>query len=133
MSTTSIIAHNWSFAVYLIGVIGICALMLGISFFLGGRATGRAKAEPFESGIVLSHSGAELRLSAKFYLVSMIFVIFDVEALFLYAWAVSVRETGWTGFVEVVIFVAVLLVGLIYIVRVGALDWIPKVRRGSSL
>jgi len=56
-------------------------------------------------------------------------VIFDVEALFLYAWAVCVREAGWAGFVEVFIFVAVLLVGLVYIWRLGALDWAPQGRR----
>ena len=59
----------------------------------------------------------------------MFFVIFDIEALFLYAWAVSVRESGWAGFIEVFIFITVLLVGLIYIWRLGALDWSPEARR----
>lgn len=66
---------------------------------------------------------ARLRLSAKFYLVAMFFVIFDVEALYLYAWAVSIKESGWIGFIEATIFILVLLAGLIYLVRVGALDW----------
>jgi NADH-quinone oxidoreductase subunit A len=59
----------------------------------------------------------------------MFFVIFDVEALFLYAWATSIRESGWIGFVEAAIFILVLLAGLVYLVRIGALDWAPARRR----
>jgi len=106
----------------------ICVFMLGIPVWMGGRTSGRAKNEPFESGIVPA-GGARLRFSAKFYLIAMFFVIFDIEALFLYAWAVSVRESGWVGFIEVFIFITVLLVGLIYIWRLGALDWSPEARR----
>ncbi|MBN7813774.1 NADH-quinone oxidoreductase subunit A, partial [Algoriphagus sp. H41] len=68
---------------------------------------------------------ARMRLSAKFYLVAMFFVIFDVEALYLYAWSVSIRESGWVGFIEAAIFILVLLAGLVYLVRIGALDWTP--------
>lgn len=122
------VAGYWSLGIFLVGVIGMCAFMLAAPYFLGGRASGRAKNEPFESGIV-SQGGARLRVSAKFYLVAMFFVIFDVEALFLYAWAVSVRETGWMGFIEVFIFIFVLLAGLFYLWRIGALDWAPEARR----
>ncbi len=83
-STVATLAHNWSFAIFLLGIAGLCAFMLGASYLLGGRDWGRAKNEPFESGVV-SQGGARMRLSAKFYLVAMFFVIFDVEALFLYA------------------------------------------------
>ena len=69
---------------------------------------------------------ARLRFSAKFYLVAMFFVIFDVEALYLFAWSVSVRESGWVGFIEATIFISLLLVGLVYLWRIGALDWAPK-------
>jgi NADH-quinone oxidoreductase subunit A len=102
--------------------------MLVVSYIAGGRDWGRAKNDPFESGVV-STGGAHIRFSAKFYLVAMFFVIFDVEALFLYAWAVSVREVGWLGFIEVTIFIVVLLVGLVYLWRLGALDWAPEARR----
>ena len=118
----------WALATYLGGVAFLLAFMLGIPVWLGGRDWGRAKNDPFESGIV-SQGGARLRVSAKFYLVAMFFVIFDVEALFLYAWAVSVRETGWMGFIEVSIFIFVLLAGLFYLWRIGALDWAPEARR----
>ncbi|MGQ0722926.1 MAG: NADH-quinone oxidoreductase subunit A, partial [Candidatus Eiseniibacteriota bacterium] len=63
------------------------------------------------------------RLSVHFYLVAIFFVIFDLEAVFLYAWAVSARETGWFGYFEAVVFVVVLLLGLVYLWRQGALDW----------
>ena len=122
------LAQHWSFAIYLLVIAVMCAAMLGISYFLGARNRGRAGKEPFESGIV-SVGSARLRLSAKFYLVAMFFVIFDVEALFLYAWAVSVRESGWPGFIEICIFISVLLAGLVYLWKVGALDWSPEARR----
>lgn len=125
MSTsTEVIAHHWAFAVFLIVAIGLCSLMLVGAWFLGGRSRGRHKNTPFESGINPVGT-ARLRLSAKFYLVAMFFVIFDVEALYLYAWATSIRESGWTGFAEATIFILVLLAGLVYLVRIGALDWTP--------
>lgn len=105
--------------------------MLGVSRLLGSKAVGRSKNEPFESGIVPT-GGARLRLSAKFYLVAMLFVIFDVEALFLFAWAVSVRESGWAGLIEAMIFIAILLAGLVYLWRIGALDWAPEGRRNRQ-
>lgn len=121
-------ASYWSFGLFLVGVAGMCAFMLFVPWLLGGRDWGRAKNEPFESGIVPQGS-ARMRISAKFYLVAMFFVIFDVEALFLYAYAVSVREVGWLGFAEVAVFIVVLLAGLIYLWRIGALDWAPKPRK----
>ena len=120
--------HNWAFAVFLLGVFGLIAFMLGLSSLLGSKAWGRSKNEPFESGM-LPVGSAHLRLSAKFYLVAMLFVIFDVEALFLFAWAVSVRESGWAGFIEATLFIAILLAGLVYLWRIGALDWAPESRR----
>ncbi|MBK8675532.1 MAG: NADH-quinone oxidoreductase subunit A [Cellvibrionales bacterium] len=125
------LAHNWSFGIFLLGIVAICVLMLGVSWLVGGRYRGRAKNEPFESGVV-SVGNARLRFSAKFYLTAMFFVIFDVEALFLYAWAVSVRESGWPGFIEAAIFILVLLAGLIYVWRIGALDWAPDSRRKKN-
>ena len=98
MSTsTEVIAHHWAFAIFLIVAIGLCCLMLVGGWFLGGRARARSKNVPFESGID-SVGSARLRLSAKFYLVAMFFVIFDVEALYLFAWSTSIRESGWVGF-----------------------------------
>lgn len=117
-----------SLALYLFFIAFICIFMVGVPIWLGGRSWGRAKNEPFESGVV-SQGGARLRLPAKFYLIAMFFVIFDVEALFLYSWAISVREAGWAGFAVVSVFVAELLLGLVYLWRIGALDWAPAQRR----
>ncbi|WP_270836009.1 NADH-quinone oxidoreductase subunit A [Aeromonas sp. QDB30] len=122
-----IAVQHRAFAVYVIGAICICLTMIGLAALLGGRAYGRAKNKPFESGVD-SVGNARLRFSAKFYLVAMFFVIFDVEALYLFAWSVSVRESGWVGFIEATIFITLLLVGLLYLWRIGALDWAPKKR-----
>ena len=116
----------WPLAVYLVIVLALVVAMLGLSFVLGQRHHERSTDSPYESGI-LSQGSARVRLSARFYLVAMFFVIFDLEAVFLFAWAVSVRETGWTGYAEASVFIAVLLATLIYLWRVGALDW----RQGS--
>ena len=128
MPESTALAHNWAFAVFLLGVFGLIGFMLGVSRLLGSRAWGRSKNEPFEAGVVPTGS-ARLRLSAKFYLVAMLFVIFDVEALFLYAWSVSIRESGWAGLIEATVFIAILLAGLVYLWRIGALDWAPQARR----
>ncbi len=122
-----IAVQHWAFAVYVVGAICICLIMIGLAALLGGRAYGRAKNKPFESGVD-SVGNARLRFSAKCYLVARFFVIFDVEALYLFAWSVSVRESGWVGFIEAAIFISLLLVGLIYLWRIGALDWAPKKR-----
>ncbi|MGN5012682.1 NADH-quinone oxidoreductase subunit A [Aeromonas veronii] len=118
-------AQHWAFAIYVISAITICLVMIGLAALLGGRAYGRTKNKPFESGVD-SVGSARLRFSAKFYLVAMFFVIFDVEALYLFAWSVSVRESGWVGFIEATIFIGLLLIGLIYLWRIGALDWSPR-------
>ena len=127
-TTTEVIAHHWAFIVFIVIAFGLCAFMLTGGWLLGGRAKARYKNTPFESGID-SVGDTHIRLSAKFYLVAMFFVIFDVEALFLYAWSTSIRESGWGGFVEAAIFILVLLAGLVYLVRIGALDWAPARRR----
>jgi NADH-quinone oxidoreductase subunit A len=118
--------HLWPLAVYLVIVVMLVVAMLGLSFVLGQKHHNRATGTPYESGI-LSQGSARVRLSAKFYLVAMFFVIFDLEAVFIFAWAVAVRETGWTGYAEAMSFIAVLLATLVYLWRVGALDW----RQGS--
>jgi NADH-quinone oxidoreductase subunit A len=121
---THIGPESWGFGIYVVAVLGLVGLMLGASYLLGGRDHGRAKDEPFESGAV-AVGGAQLRMPAKFYLMAMFFVIFDLEAVFLYAWSVSVRQLGWTGFGIAAIFIAVLLAALFYVWRVGGLDWAP--------
>ena len=120
--------HLWPLGVYLVIVVMLVVAMLGLSFVLGQRHHNRATGTPYESGI-LSQGSARVRLSAKFYLVAMFFVIFDLEAIFIFAWAIAVRETGWTGYAEATSFIAVLLATLVYLWRVGALDWSQGSRR----
>jgi NADH-quinone oxidoreductase subunit A len=117
--------------VYCGAVIILVASMLALSHVLGQRHTERATGEPYESGIV-STGSARLRLSADFYLVAMFFVIFDLEAVFIFAWAIAFREVGWAGYTEILIFIGILIAALIYLWRQGALDW-GTVRRMTSL
>mgnify|MGYP003629850394 FL=1 len=122
---TVLIAEYWAIGLFVAAVIGLCAFMLGVSALLGGRSQGRSKVLPFESGIIGTGSVRQ-RFSIQFYLVAMLFVIFDIEAMFLFAWAVSVREVGWNGFWGAAVFIVVLLAGLVYDRRAGALDWAPQ-------
>ncbi|WP_111495871.1 NADH-quinone oxidoreductase subunit A [Marinobacter bohaiensis] len=127
-TSTALIAEYWGIGVFILAVLGLCAFMIVASAFLGGRSRGRSKDLPFESGIIGAGS-ARQRFSVKFYLVAMLFVIFDIEAVFLFAWAVSIREVGWTGFWGAAIFIVILLAGLLYDSRVGALEWAPRRRQ----
>ncbi|WP_343154388.1 NADH-quinone oxidoreductase subunit A [Buchnera aphidicola] len=102
-----------------------CFFMLFSSSILGGKSTSRYKHTPFESGIA-PVGDTSLNFSVKFYLVAMFFVIFDVETLYLYAWSVSIVETGWAGFFEAFIFILFLLLSLFYLVRIKALNWSNK-------
>ena len=121
-------AQNLSvLGLYFLVVLLIVASMLGLSYVLGQRHKEPATGSPYESGI-LSEGSARVRLAAKFYLTAMFFVIFDLEAVFIFAWAVAARELGWTGYSELAVFVAILVAALVYLWRLGALDWSPRSR-----
>jgi NADH-quinone oxidoreductase subunit A len=96
--------------------------LIAASSLLGKRARSPQKDTPYECGIAPTGSARE-RFSVKFYLVGMIFILFDIEAVFLYPWAVVFRELKMFAFVEMLLFVALILVGYVYIWRKGALDW----------
>jgi NADH-quinone oxidoreductase subunit A len=117
-------------AIYFVLVLLLVGGMLLVSYVLGQRHADPHTGEPYESGIV-STGSAHVRLSAKFYLVAVFFVIFDLEAVFLFAWAVSALTLGWPAFWETVIFVAILAAALVYLWRIGALDW-SAFRRGAG-
>ncbi len=112
----------WPLVVYFAAVIVLVAGMIGLSSVLGQRHQDRQTGEPYESGIV-STGSARLRFNAQFYLIAMFFVIFDLEAMFIFAWAIAARASGWAGYVELLVFIGVLVVALIYLGRLGALDW----------
>jgi NADH-quinone oxidoreductase subunit A len=111
----------WPLIVFSALAVLVTATMLG-SYVLGQRHWDSATGTPYESGIV-SEGSARVRLAARFYLVAVFFVVFDLEAVFLFAWAIAAREVGWAGYWEVVIFIGVLLAALMYLWRGGALDW----------
>jgi NADH-quinone oxidoreductase subunit A len=111
--------------IYTLAVIGLVAAMLILSSVLGQLRHTKATLEPYESGIVPVGS-ARLRLSVDYYLVAILFVIFDLEAVFLFAWAVAFKESGWAGFIEASVFITVLVAALFYLWKMGALRWGPK-------
>jgi NADH-quinone oxidoreductase subunit A len=119
-------------AVYLGAIVGLVALMLGLSYVLGQRHCAPATVQPYESGMI-PVDDAYLRFPAQFYLIAMFFVVFDLEVVFIYAWAIAAREAGWAGYLEMLVFVAILLAALVYLWRVGALEWGPHRRaRGEN-
>jgi len=120
MSTISF--DLWPLGVYFIAVLALISAMIALSHFLGERHREKQTTEPYESGIA-STGEARVRFDVKFYLIAMFFVIFDLEAVFIFAWAVSIRETGWTGYGEMLFFIAILTATLVYLWRIGALDW----------
>jgi NADH-quinone oxidoreductase subunit A len=115
-------AAVWLLVFFLAASIAVPLLMIVLSALLGQRHRQRTTGEPYESGMVPTGS-ARLRFDVKFYLMAMFFVIFDMEAVFIYAWAVSARNLGWVGYAEILIFIGFLLLALFYLWRVGALDW----------
>jgi|SRR5579871_4942146 len=102
--------------------LALAAGLIGASSALGKRARSPQKDTPYECGMAPAGSAQE-RFSVKFYLVGMIFILFDIEAVFLYPWAVVYRELKMFGFVEMLIFIALVLVGYFYVWKKGALDW----------
>jgi NADH-quinone oxidoreductase subunit A len=118
----------WPFAVYFAAVVGIVAGMAIVAHFAGERRPPKPREVPYESGMDPTGS-THLRLSVSYYLISMFFLIFDLEAAFIFVWAVSLRQCGWPAFFEMLLFVAILMAGLIYLWRQGGLD----MRRPSRL
>ena len=98
--------------------------MILLSSLLGPRNPTPEKLAPYECGMPAVGDARE-RQSVKFYLVAMVFLLFDIEVAFLYPWAVALLDLGWTGFLQIVTFFLILLVGYIYIWRKGVLDWGP--------
>jgi NADH-quinone oxidoreductase subunit A len=122
----------WPLGLYAAVVIALVAAMLVVSWLLGQRHVERATNEPFESGVAAT-GGARLRLSVGYYPVAVAFVVFDLEAVFLFSWAISARDLGWAGYAEAMVFVGVLVCALIYLWRRHTLEWGHAGRRTSAL
>ena len=97
-------------------------IILAVSIFLGPHRKNSRRMMPYESGII-PQAPAHIRFPVKFYLVAMLFIVFDIEAIFFYPWAVTFKQLRWFGFVEMIVFIAILLVGYFYVVKKGALEW----------
>lgn len=108
-------------------MIGI-ATLLAVAFFTGASFLGGKldktpdKMKPFECGSE-SSGGNHLKLSVKFYMTAILFVVFDIEAVFIYPWAVQFKSLGWTGLFSMMAFLAVIVVALVYVWKKGALEW----------
>jgi len=115
--------QGWAFILLFIALGALFSVvMVSLSSVLGPRRPTPEKQAPYECGMPAVGDARE-RHSIKFYLVAMIFLLFDIEVPFLYPWAMALRELGWAGYVQVLLFMGLLLVGYVYIWRKGALDW----------
>ncbi len=112
----------WPVLLQALIAMAVAAGMIGISYILGHKVRNRVKDMPYECGIEPTGSARE-RFSVKFYLVGMLFILFDIEAIFLYPWAVVYRELKMFAFFEMLVFIVLVLAGFFYIWKKGALDW----------
>ena len=109
-------------AAYLVVVVVLVGLLMVVTHLSGERHRQRGTTDPYESGVTPTGS-ARLRFSTDFYLVAMFFVIFDISAVFLFAWAVAARELGWIGYAAILVFMMETVAGLAYLWRMGAFEW----------
>lgn len=118
---------------HILVALGIAGAILLASSVIGWSRPSRTKGMPYECG-VLPTGDAREPFSVKFYLVAMIFILFDVEAVFLYPWAFVYRELRWAGFFEMLIYIGIMLAGYVYLWKKGALDWsTPAARRDRRI
>lgn len=103
-------------------VAGFVVTMLALAILLGPKRHSAIKDEPFECGTIATGDASQ-RMSVKFYLVAMIFILFDIEIVFMYPWAVNAVALGWSGFWAMMSFLSVVVLGLVYVWRRGVLDW----------
>lgn len=117
-----------SLAIYGIMVVGLVAVLLFFASWLGEKRDNPEKLRPYESGIIPTGS-ARLRYPVPFYLVAIFFLIFDVEAAYIFSWAISYDGLGWAGWLQISFFIIVLLLGLLYIWKKGGLEWGPTSKK----
>lgn len=122
LDASSTAANYLPIAIQLIFAAGFVATMLGLSALAGPKRLTKDKLATFTSGIE-SHGDARQPMAIKYFLVAILFVLFDVEVIFFYPYAVNFKELGWNGFFAVLMFVSFFLVGFTYIIKKGALEW----------
>jgi len=122
-SHTTLTMQGWLSILIMIALgAGFALISVLLSSVLGPSKPSPEKSAPYECGMPPVGDARE-RMSVKFYLVAMIFLLFDIEVAFLYPWAMALRDLGWTGFVQVLLFMGLMLAGYVYVWRKGALDW----------
>lgn len=117
----------WPFLVYALVVIFLVAIILLISYFLGERHEEHATGEVYEGGIIATGT-ARLLFPIHFYIIAIFFVVFDVQAVFIMAWAVSAKSVGWAGYIAVATFIVIFALVLVYEWSIGALDFGPDIK-----
>ena len=115
----------WPFLIYAAIVLLLVGIMISLSWILGEQHKEKLTGEPYESGIPPT-GNARLRFSSHFYLIAIFFVIFDLDAVFILAWAISFRELGLAGYIGILVFIGILLVVLVYEIGIKALDFGPQ-------
>jgi NADH-quinone oxidoreductase subunit A len=115
-------ANYFPIGIQLLFAIGFVGLMMLLTHWLGPKRPTAQKLENFESGIEI-HGNARQPMAVKYFLVAILFVLFDVEVIFFYPYAVNFKELGWNGFLAVLLFVGFFLCGFYYIIKKGALNW----------
>ncbi len=119
---TTALQSYFPLAVVIVLAVILGLTLLGLANLLGPRRPNEAKSQPFEFGSRPSGLARE-RFDVRFYVVALLFVVFDIEAVFMYPWAVSLLEIGWPGFITMVTFGVTLALGLVYVWKKGALEW----------
>jgi len=122
METTSTAQDFLPIIFQVIVALGFVVVTLFATHFLGPKRKTSDKLSTFEAGVKVV-GNARQPFSIKYFLVAILFVLFDIEVIFMYPWAVNFRELGWTGLIEMFIFMGTLLLGFIYIIKKKALDW----------
>jgi NADH-quinone oxidoreductase subunit A len=111
----------WTIPVFFGAAVFVVAALLLVSHFVGQRHTERDTGKQYEGGAE-STGDARIRYDFRFYLVAILFIIFDIETAFIFAWAIAIRELGWSGYIEILIVIAILTAVLVYILRLGVLQ-----------
>jgi len=125
------VATLTSLGLYTAIAVGLIAVLLLLARFLGQRTSSELKGEAYESGVAPTGS-ARLREPAPFYLVAIFFIVFDVEMIFLASWSIAFKPLGWAGFAQITFFIFILFLGLVWLWKMGGLDWGPQPRRTKA-
>jgi NADH-quinone oxidoreductase subunit A len=121
-------AGLFSLGLFALLCLGFIIAMLMVSSLIGERRYSKEKMRPYECGVIPTGT-ARLRYPVPFYLVAIFFLLFDIEAAFVFSWAVAFRELGWQGWLEILFFIVMQMLGLVYVWKKGGFEWGPTRKR----